>query len=271
MDIDKAQNQEESNTFIEKELEEESNEFEKREELNEMEYYCDEPSELIDVKYIEEYSRQNFFGDNNEPNINQQIINYDNYQLYYNNNNNYIYNNYNNIFNNYNCNYYPNNIINQNSNDIKNKIFNIAKYTRYREYNNINNVKMKKFNLKKKYYKYPSINWDTIEVPKEKHFHFDRKKHRIVFQRKHLKVIYSVIGLTPPINFIKCFNMIKEQIGEKTLQNFGKGKSFHIIRDNGEEKIVTLKDKKNKLKKYNYKNGKENKKNIDEKELTINN
>ena len=43
--------------------------------------------------------------------------------------------------------------------------------------------------------------------------------------------------------------MIKEQIGDKTLKDFGKGKSFHIIRENGEEKIVTLKDKKIQLKK----------------------
>ena len=48
-----------------------------------------------------------------------------------------------------------------------------------------------------------SIDWENIVVPKEKHFHFDRKKHRIVFQRKHLKVIYSIVDLTFPFNFKK--------------------------------------------------------------------
>jgi hypothetical protein len=86
--------------------------------------------------------------------------------------------------------------------------------------------------------------WENIPVPKEKHFHFDRKKHRIVFQRRHLKVIYSIVDLTYPFNFNKCFEMIKEHIGDKTVQNYDKGKSFHIIKINNEEKIVTLKDKK---------------------------
>jgi len=48
--------------------------------------------------------------------------------------------------------------------------------------------------------------------------------------------------------------MIKKHIGDKTVQNYDKGKSFHIIKINNEEKIVTLKDKKillkqNKMKK----------------------
>ena len=86
--------------------------------------------------------------------------------------------------------------------------------------------------------------WNSIEVPKEKHFHFDRKKHRIVFQRKHLKVIYSIVDLDYPFNFIKCFNMIKDHIGDKTVQNYKEGKSFHIIKINNEEKIVTFKDKR---------------------------
>ena len=34
------------------------------------------------------------------------------------------------------------------------------------------------------------VDSENIFVPKEKHFHFDRKKHRIVFQRNHLKIIY---------------------------------------------------------------------------------
>ena len=86
--------------------------------------------------------------------------------------------------------------------------------------------------------------WDNITVPKEKHFHFDRKKHRIVFQRKHLKVIYSIVDLAYPFNFSKCFDMIKNHIGDKTLQNYKEGKSFHIIKINNQEKIVTFKDKK---------------------------
>ena len=88
------------------------------------------------------------------------------------------------------------------------------------------------------------FDWDNIKVPKEKHFHFDRKKHRIVFQRRHLKVIYSIVDLTYPFNFNKCFDMIKKHIGDKTVQNYNAGKSFHIIKINNEEKIVTLKDKK---------------------------
>ena len=96
--------------------------------------------------------------------------------------------------------------------------------------------------------------WDNIPVPKEKHFHFDRKKHRIVFQKKHLKVIYSIVDLALPFDFNKCFDMIKEHIGDKTAQNYNGGKSFHIIKINSKEKIVTLKDKKillkqNKIKK----------------------
>ena len=86
--------------------------------------------------------------------------------------------------------------------------------------------------------------WDNITVPKEKHFHFDRKKHRIVFQRRHLKVIYSIVDLAYPFDFNKCFDMIKKHIGDKTVQNYDKGKSFHIIKIDNEERIVTLKDKK---------------------------
>ena len=116
------------------------------------------------------------------------------------------------------------------------------------------------------------FDWDNIKVPKEKHFHFDRKKHRIVFQRRHLKVIYSIVDLTYPFNFSKCFDMIKKHIGDKTVQNYKAGKSFHIIKINNEEKIVTLKDKKMLLKESKMKkkllgnndnmNSKENSNNI---------
>ena len=258
MEIDKEQNNEESNMLIKRELEEDSNENERGPELNEMEYYCDEPSELIDVKYIEDYSRQNFFLDieqhNNCPNIsfNNQINNN-------NTNNDYLINqNYNDIYGN--SRFSNNNVENTQSME-KNRIFNIEKYPRFKELKKFFNISNDKEG--KKHYKNQTVDWDMIQVPKEKHFHFDRKKHRIVFQRKHLKVIYSIISLSPPINFIKCFNMIKEQIGDKTLQNFGKGKSFHIIRENGEEKIVTLKDKKLKLNKKIFINKKRNSINID--------
>lgn len=87
------------------------------------------------------------------------------------------------------------------------------------------------------------VDWQTIEVPREKHFHLDRKKHRLVFQRKHLKVLYSVVGLGFPINFNKCFELIKEHVGDKTRQNFGNKKSFHIIMINGNETITTFADK----------------------------
>ena len=88
------------------------------------------------------------------------------------------------------------------------------------------------------------------DIPKQKHFHFDKKKQRIVYQRNHLKVIYSIIGLSPPYNFKKYFNMIEEQIGDRTNKDFNnKKKSFHIIRVNGEEKIVTLTEKKINLQK----------------------
>ena len=268
MDIDKDINQDETHMFIERELGDDLNENEKNQEINDGEFYCDEPSELIDVKYIEEYSRQNFFLDMDSSGNDQNINN--SHKLYNNSNynNDYIIQNYNNNTNIYDSsNYFSSNIINQVQNQVdnENKIFNIVKFPRYK----LTTYGCKKFMVdKKEVRRFPKnqvIDWDTIEVPKEKHFHFDRKKHRIVFQRKHLKVIYSVIGLSPPINFLKCFNMIKEQIGDKTLQNFGKGKSFHIIRQNGEEKIVTLKDKKIQLKKCKVINKKENINNENEK------
>ena len=106
--------------------------------------------------------------------------------------------------------------------------------------------------------------WENIAVPKEKHFHFDRKKHRIVFQRRHLKVIYSIVDLAYPFNFNKCFDIIKKHIGDKTVQNYKEGKSFHIIKINNEEKIVTLKDKKLILK-----GNKMNKKNLNHNNLEV--
>ena len=130
---------------------------------------------------------------------------------------------------------------NSNSNHkIHKKIFNIVKIPKNKKIFQCLQRKREFGERSKKF----MFDWDNIIVPKEKHFHFDRKKHRIVFQRRHLKVIYSIVDLTYPFDFIKCFDMIKKHIGDKTIQNYGKGKSFHIIKIKNEEKIVTLKDKK---------------------------
>lgn len=126
------------------------------------------------------------------------------------------------------------------NNKITKKIFNIVKIPKNKKIFQCLQKKREFGERSKKF----MCDWDNIIVPKEKHFHFDRKKHRIVFQRRHLKVIYSIVDLTYPFDFIKCFDMIKKHIGDKTIQNYGKGKSFHIIKINNEEKIVTLKDKK---------------------------
>ena len=228
-------NQNDSQYYIKKELEEVEDNNNKEEEQNEAQYYCDEPSELIDIKYIEDFSREKFFTDT-QLGINENI-----------NNNNIQGHNYNELYKNK-----ENHAIPNNQNGMP-KIFQISKFPRFKDKNK---SEFKKFFCKDRKtrakIRKQLIDWDNIDVPKEKHFHFDRKKHRIVFQRKHLKILYSVVGLTPPINFSKCYNMIKEQIGDKTLLNFGKGKSFHIIRENGEEKIVTLKDKKIQLKKTTF-------------------
>ena len=143
-----------------------------------------------------------------------------------------------------------NNPINNNKPGTIFKIEKIEKIEKNKELFHCLNLKRENDDKSNKYF----CDWDNIKVPKEKHFHFDRKKHRIVFQRKHLKVIYSIVDLTYPFNFNKCFNLIKEHMGDKTVQNYKEGKSFHIIKINNEEKIVTLKDKKmilkgNKMKK----------------------
>ena len=88
------------------------------------------------------------------------------------------------------------------------------------------------------------VDWENIPVPREKHFHLDRKKKRIIFQRKYLKMIYSIVDLAFPFDFNELFNLIKEHVGDKTAEKYGKGKSFHIIRHNGQLIVVTLKEKK---------------------------
>ena len=146
-----------------------------------------------------------------------------------------------------------NNLINNYENK---KIFKIVKTPKNKKIFQCLQRKREYDDRNRKYF----FDWENIAVPKEKHFHFDRKKHRIVFQRRHLKVIYSIVDLAYPFNFIKCFDMIKKHIGDKTVQNYKEGKSFHIIKINNEEKIVTLKDKKMILK-----GNKMNKKNLNKK------
>ena len=154
-----------------------------------------------------------------------------------------------NFFSNYNL----SNISNDNNhhNYVNKKIFKIVKTPKNKKIFQCLQRK-REYDSSRKYF----CDWENITVPKEKHFHFDRKKHRIVFQRRHLKVIYSIVDLAYPFNFSKCFDMIKKHIGDKTVQNYNEGKSFHIIKINNEEKIVTLKDKKMILKenKMNKKN-----------------
>ena len=129
--------------------------------------------------------------------------------------------------------------VNKSKNIIHKQIFKIIKIPKIKSLDNTEG-KEKRYKSAKKYL----CDWEKIKVPKEKHFHLDRKRHRIVFQRKHLKIIYSIIDLDYPFNFKKCFELIKKHVGNKTLQNYKEGKSFHIIKINNEEKIVTLKDKK---------------------------
>ena len=141
-------------------------------------------------------------------------------------------------------------------NEYGKKIFEIIKFPRNNNKcnNNTNNKclirkRIKTFKKRKKRENKCNLLINE-EIPKQKHFHFDKKKQRIVYQRNHLKVIYSIIGLSPPYNFKKYFNMIEKQIGDRTNQDFNnKKKSFHIIRVDGEEKIVTLDEKKINMKK----------------------
>jgi len=230
MDMNKDFNQEEILNLIQNELEVDLNDDKKSLEINEVDYYNDEAgNESISDKL-------------NNNNNNLRLRN--NITL----NNDYI--------KQINSNNIAEGIINQPQPQMNNecKIFNIVKIKRQKAKKlGLKIFKIKK-NREKKNRVRQFINWDTIQVPKEKHFNFDRIKHRIIFQRKHLKVIYSLIGLSPPIDFIKCFDLIKNHIGDKTLQNFGKVKSFHIIRKNGNEKIVMLKDKKIQMKKLIFVN-----------------
>ena len=126
----------------------------------------------------------------------------------------------------------------------KKKIFEVIKVSRYDKENNYLLKKRKCRGRGKSKRQKTDIDWDNIPVPKEKHFHLDRKKKRIVFQRKHLKFIYSIGNLAPPLNFEELFNLIKEHVGDKTLANYGNGKSYHIIRIGGKLIVTTFKEKK---------------------------
>ena len=127
----------------------------------------------------------------------------------------------------------------------KKKIFKVVKVQRIKKEKKFLSKKRKsEGKSKRKYNDNDDIDWENIPVPKEKHLHLDRKKKRIVFQRMHLKFIYSIVNLEYPFNFKVLFNLIKEHVGDKTLDNYGTGKSFHIIKVNGEFIIVTFKEKK---------------------------
>ena len=127
--------------------------------------------------------------------------------------------------------------------DNKNKkIFKIVKVERYRDLAHKKRRGRGKYKSKKN-----DIDWENIITPKEKHFHLDRKKKRIVFQRKHLKMIYSIANLPYPFNFTELYKLIDEHVGDKTVNNYGNKKSYHIIKINGKTIITTMKEKKNLL------------------------
>ncbi len=119
------------------------------------------------------------------------------------------------------------------------KIFRIVKVTRFRDLPQKKRRGRGKYKSKKN-----DIDWENIITPKEKHFHLDRKKKRIVFQRKHLKMIYSIANLQYPFNFTELYKLIDEHVGDKTVYNYGNKKSYHIIRIDGKPIITTMKEKK---------------------------
>lgn len=135
----------------------------------------------------------------------------------------------------------------------KKKIFNVVKVPRYKEIRSLKCFKQKRNRRGKNKGKNNSIDWDNIPVPKEKHFHLDRKKKRIIFQRKYLKMIYSIVDLEYPFDFNMLFNLIKVHVGDKTVNNYGNGKSYHIIKINNELIVVNMKEKKMLLKGSNSK------------------
>ena len=141
-----------------------------------------------------------------------------------------------------------NNISANNNNQIKKKIFKVVKVSRYKVGKEEKCLKKKRKPRGKNKGRNNDVDWENIPVPKEKHFHLDRKKKRIIFQRKYLKMIYSIVDLEYPFNFNELFDLIKEHVGDKTADKYGNGKSFHIIKINGQLIIVTMKEKKMLLK-----------------------
>jgi len=147
-----------------------------------------------------------------------------------------------------NYNYYINDILEEEkiSNNLnKKKIFKIVKIKKNKK-QKLEDYLKKKRSKRRKYNRKgdDEIDWDNMSVPKEKHFHLDRKKKRIVFQRKYLKMIYSIVDLEYPFDFIELFNLIKQHVGDKTADNYGNKKSFHIIKIKNKLEIVTMKEKK---------------------------
>ena len=132
-------------------------------------------------------------------------------------------------------------LFNDNENNNK-KIFKIVKVERFRDLPHKKRRGRGKYKSKKN-----DIDWENIITPKEKHFHLDRKKKRIVFQRKHLKMIYSIANLPYPFNFTELYKLIDEHVGDKTVNNYGNKKSYHIIKINGQTIITTMKEKKDLL------------------------
>jgi len=132
-------------------------------------------------------------------------------------------------------------MFNDNENNNK-KIFKIVKVERFRDLPHKKRRGRGKYKSKKN-----DIDWENIITPKEKHFHLDRKKKRIVFQRKHLKMIYSIANLPYPFNFTELYKLIDEHVGDKTVNNYGNKKSYHIIKINGQTIITTMKEKKDLL------------------------
>ena len=146
----------------------------------------------------------------------------------------------------------PLDVKDNNNSRYKKKIFKVIK-TRQKETKEPK-IKVEDFTIKKRKPRGKNkgrnndVDWDNIPVPREKHFHLDRKKKRIIFQRKYLKMIYSIVDLPFPFDFDELFNLIKEHVGDKTAEKYGIGKSFHIIRINGQLIVVTMKEKKMLLK-----------------------
>ena len=202
------------------------------------------PKESFDLK---NFQNMNSYSNEEKENYDNQkyLINFDNndtnYQFSFNINSNHSFSSESNE-NIYITNYGKNN--NLENNIIKNKENKIFKIVKISKKEKVDEIFQKEKRHRKKNKKKDNIDWDNIPVPKEKHFHLDRKKKRIVFQRKHLKFIYSISNLEYPINFNLLFNLIKEHVGDKTLANFGSGKSFHILKIKDEFKIVTFKEKR---------------------------